>query len=117
MGRLVHAEITVDDLDRAARFYASAFDWTSAPSPFVDGYRTVDTGPGEGIDCALMSRAHQSQAAVVWLEVEDMDAALERVAAAGGTADHPVHDLPGRGRVAYVNDSEGNLLGLKEPPR
>ena len=37
MGRVVHFEITADDLRRAGDFYAEAFGWKLERSPFVDG--------------------------------------------------------------------------------
>ncbi|MDA8370720.1 MAG: hypothetical protein M0026_12770 [Nocardiopsaceae bacterium] len=115
MGRIVHFEITADDIKRATAFYANAFGWSCTGSPFIDGYEVADTGKGPGIDGAIMRREYQVQPAVLWLSVPDIDSAMAAVREAGGTADSDVQNIPGQGRVTYVRDSEGNVLGLKEP--
>lgn len=115
MGRIIHLEITADDLDRATNFYATAFGWELESSPFVDGYVVAGTGEGQGIDAAIMRRAYQSQPAIAWLDVDDIDAALESVRAAGGEVVGEVQTIPTQGRVGYVRDTEGNLLGLRQP--
>ena len=47
MNRVVHFEIMADDLDRAQKFYESAFGWTfQAMGEAYGGYRVIVTGPG-----------------------------------------------------------------------
>lgn len=115
MGRVIHFEITADDVDRAAAFYSEAFGWEVEGSPFVAGYRLADTGTGPGINGAVMARQFQAQPAIVWLEVDDIDDALDRVRGAGGCAANEKQTIPDRGHVVYVRDTEGNLLGLEQP--
>lgn len=115
MGRITHIEITADDVDRASTFYASAFGWQLESSPFVEGYLLAGTGEGDGIDAAIMRREYQSQPAIAWLVVDDIDAALDAVRAAGGEQAGETQTVPGEGRVGYVRDTEGNLLGLRQP--
>ncbi|HEY0619789.1 MAG TPA: VOC family protein [Kribbella sp.] len=115
MGRIIHVELTAADLDRAATFYAEAFGWQATPSPFVDGYLVAETGAGDGIDGAIMKRDYQDQPVIIWLQVDDLDATRAAVSAAGGSADHEPQEIPGVGRVAYVRDPEGVLLGLRQP--
>ena len=115
MGRIIHVEITADDVDRATKFYAAAFGWQPDQSPFVDGYVMAGTGEGQGIDAAIMRRQYQSQPAIAWLDVDDIDTALESVRTAGGEVAGEIQTIPGQGRVGYVRDTEGNLLGLRQP--
>ena len=115
MGRIIHLEITADDVDRATDFYANAFGWRLDSSPFVDGYVMAGTGEGQGIDAAIMRREYQSQPAIAWLDVDDIEAALVSVRSAGGEAAGDIQTIPGQGRVGYVRDTEGNLLGLRQP--
>jgi predicted enzyme related to lactoylglutathione lyase len=115
MGRVIHFELAADDVERAAGFYAAAFGWRSTESPFADGYRVADTGAGAGIDGAIMTRSYQAQPAIVWVEVDDMEAVLDAVRAAGGSPVGEVNTIPGQGRVTYVRDTEGNLIGVKQP--
>lgn len=116
MGRVVHFEVTADDLERAADFYAKAFGWRSDGSPFAEGYKLAATGEGSGIDGAIMEREFQAQPTIVWVEVDDIDAAIEGVRNAGGSTVNEKSTIPGQGHVVYVRDTEGNVLGLKQPP-
>lgn len=115
MGRVIHFEITADDLDRAADFYAGAFGWKLEASPFVDGYQLAQTGDGDGIDGAVMVRRHQAQPAIIWIEVDDIDRTIAAVADRGGAQIGGRNTIPGRGHVGYVTDSEGNVVGLHQP--
>ena len=115
MGRIIHVELTATDLDRAAAFYAEVFGWKAEPSPFAEGYLVAATGEGDGIDGAIMSREYQQQAAIAWLQVDDLEATLAAVIASGGEAAGEPQETPGVGRMVYVRDPEGTLLGLKQP--
>ncbi len=115
MGRIVHFEITAAAPDDATRFYREAFGWTGEASPFVPGYHLVATGDGPGIDGAVMSSDYQAQPVILWLEVDDLDASVAAVEAAGGRRAGDVNEIPGQGRVVYVADPTGTLLGLRQP--
>ena len=123
MGRVVHFEIHCADLDRAQRFYSDALGWTiqrweSGP---VD-YRLVTTGAerAPGIDGALVARRDQAdgEAVVAWVntvEVDDLADPGRRIAAAGGRQVVEDREIPGVGRLAYFDDTEGNRFGALQP--
>jgi predicted enzyme related to lactoylglutathione lyase len=115
VGRIIHVELTARDTARAAAFYAEAFGWRTESSPFADEYLVATTGTGEGIDGAIMARTDREQPTIAWLQVEDLDATVTSVRAAGGSVAGDVHEIPGQGRVVYVRDPEGTLVGLKGP--
>ena len=115
MGRIIHVEIVAEDYDRAAGFYSKVFGWRVTPAPVPDGYLLAETGPGQGIDGAIMSSRYQSQPTIAWIEVDDLDATLEAVRGAGGTPVGEIQDLPGVGRLSYVRDTDGVLIGLRQP--
>ncbi|MEQ3553912.1 VOC family protein [Pseudonocardia nematodicida] len=114
MGTIVHVELTSPDPQASADFYARAFGWDSTASPFLPDYLTSRTGDGSGIDAAIMSSRYQEQKTILWIEVPDIADAVTAVEAAGGTAGE-FHDLPGQGRVGYVTDPAGVVIGLKQP--
>jgi Glyoxalase/Bleomycin resistance protein/Dioxygenase superfamily len=62
-----------------------------------------------------MSRDDQAQPAILWIEVDDIDASIEVVTAAGGTTHGEINEIPGEGRVGYVRDPDDTLLGLRRP--
>ena len=120
-GRVVHFELPYDDADRARAFYAQAFGWNAMPMPDMD-YTIVGTGPASEdgqpsepgfINGGLLARSTASSPSpVVVVDVDDLDAALDEVEAAGGkavTGRIPVGDM---GVTAYVQDTEGNVIGL-----
>ena len=114
MGRIVHVEIVAADHERAGAFYAEAFGWRVTAAPVPDGYLLAETGPGEGIDGAIISDRYQQQPTIAWIEVDDIDATRNAVQAAGGTTAGDVQELPGVGRLCYVRDTEGVLIGLRQ---
>lgn len=116
MGRIIHVELTTDDLHGSSDFFAHAFGWHLTPSEFVEDYLSADTGAGGGIDGALMTVAHQKQPVIVWIEVEDIHETIRDVEKAGGRVEGEVHELHGEGLVTYVSDPGGTLFGVKQPP-
>lgn len=85
MGRVIHFEITADDVDRASAFYGTVFGWSTTASPYAEGYHLAATGDGSGIDGAIMTRDYKEQPTIVWVEVDDIDAAIDRTRHAGGS--------------------------------
>jgi uncharacterized protein len=115
VGRIIHVEITAADVWRATDFYAEVFGWKTENSPFVDGYVLADTGTGDGIDGAIMTRGYQEQPTVVWVQVDDIDTTVQAVRRAGGSTVNEKNTIPGVGHVIYVRDTEGTVLGLRQP--
>jgi predicted enzyme related to lactoylglutathione lyase len=115
MGRIIHVELTTDDLHGTSDFFSHAFGWQLTPSEFVEDYLTADTGAGGGIDGALMTVPHQKQPVIVWIEVQDIHETIRDVVKAGGTADGDVHELHGEGLVTYITDPAGLVFGVKQP--
>jgi len=115
MSRPIHFEIPADNPERAIGFYQKAFGWKiqkwEGPMP----YWLVSTGSdGPGIDGGLHPRAHPGQGTVNTIGVEQVDAALRQVQAAGGKVAVPKMAIPGIGWLAYCTDTEGNTFGLMQ---
>jgi hypothetical protein len=116
MGRIVHVEITADDTARARKFY-EIFGWKIEDSgmPGTE-YLLAKTGEGGmGIDGAIMPRSYQPQASIHWVGVDDLDAMIEAVQAAGGEIVGKKEVVPGVGTTIYAKDTEGNTFGMIEP--
>ena len=116
MNRIVHFEIPIDDPDRATAFYRDAFGWQiqlwEGPQPYWLVTTGEDTEPG--INGALMRRQGDFQGVTNTLGVDSIDEAIGKVEAAGGTVAMPKMAIEEMGWVAYVRDTEGNLVGLFE---
>lgn len=117
MGRVNHFEITADDVQRARGFYA-IFGWeiTDSGTPGVE-YWLAHTGPETeiGANGAIMPRSYNSQPAILWIGVDDLDVMIERVKAAGGGIAGERQSIPGVGETIYARDTEGNTFGMIQP--
>jgi hypothetical protein len=123
--RVIHFEIHADQPERAVKFYAGVFGWEITKWDGPMPYWLIKTGSGgPGIDGGLMPRQgpppgdrQPVNSYVCTLDVPNLDEYLGKVQAAGG---HQVVDkmhIPGVGWIAYVKDTEGNILGLIQPER
>ena len=64
-----------------------------------------------------MQRKMPDQPFTNYIETEDIDAALKKVQAAGGSICLPKMEIaPGMGWIAAFKDTEGNLLGFHQSP-
>jgi predicted enzyme related to lactoylglutathione lyase len=122
-GKIVHFEIPFDDGERARNFYREAFGWQVNEIPDLQ-YTMVSTGPGneEGfpsepgfINGGMGSRESGSlKSPTVVVEVESIDAALEKIEKLGGAKAVGRTQVADMGFSAYFTDPEGNLIGLWE---
>lgn len=123
MSRVVHFEIHAADPERAMAFYRKLFNWEFTRWHGPMDYWLIRTGeaPAPGIDGGLVRRmgglpalGAAVNAFICTVDVSDLDGALGRVEAAGGSHAHPKMPIPGVGWLAYVKDPEGNILGLMQ---
>jgi predicted enzyme related to lactoylglutathione lyase len=114
MGHIIHFKLTSADPAATADFYSRAFGWESTPSPFIPNYFTAATGEGPGIDGAIMDSSYQRQSVIAWIEVADINAAVEAVIAAGGSEAGDISQITGVGHVGCVADPNGVLIGLRQ---
>ena len=121
-GRVVHFEIPFDDGDRARSFYKELFGWQVMEMPDM-GYTMVmsgpsdDTGPNESgfINGGMLSReGTPAKGPVLVIDVESIDATLERIQGSGGAVVSPKAPVGEMGFAAYFTDPEGNVVGLWE---
>jgi predicted enzyme related to lactoylglutathione lyase len=116
MPRVVHFEINADDPARAAKFYTGVFGWKINKWDGPMDYWLVDTGEGDpGINGGVTKRMNPQATSVNTVGVDDLDAFVKKVEAAGGKIVTPKMPIPGMGWLAYATDSEGNMFGMMEP--
>ena len=122
-GRVVHFELPYDDGERANEFYRQVFGWDLTPVPEMD-YTMVTSGPSgeEGptepgyINGGMMKREAPFTAPNIVIDVENLEAALEKINQAGGTTIAERQAVGEMGFAASFQDSEGNIVGLWENP-
>lgn len=122
MPRVVHFEIHAAEPERAVAFYQGLLGWTFTRWGEQD-YWLVTTGPDDqpGINGGMLRRqggppaeGQAVNAFVCTVDVESLDASLARSAELGGTLALPKMPIPGVGWLAYVKDTEGNILGMMQ---
>ncbi len=128
---VVHFEVFVDDVERAKKFYSDVFGWVFQDlGEKYGGYVLVYPSgeitsgmPSTGINGGMMKRPGPApsddkaapNAFVCTVVVDDVDAIVAKAETAGGRVDMPADDVPGVGRLAYIRDTEMNLVGLLKP--
>jgi len=126
---IIHFEIYVDDIDRAKAFYEKVLGWAFSHIEEYDYWLvypsgTVSNGPAQqGVNGGMLLRPGPKpsdnkaapNAFVCTVNTDDIDETLALVEKHGGRIDMPADTVSGIGRLAYVRDTEGNLVGLLQP--
>jgi predicted enzyme related to lactoylglutathione lyase len=121
MGGVAHFEIHVDDTARAKKFYGDVFGWTFSQFPGMEmEYWLIDLGD-KSQGGAIMKRSAPAapmgsspSSFVCTMGVDSVNAAVDAAAKAGGQVAVPKMGIDGMGWVAYLLDTEGNILGVFE---
>lgn len=109
-GDFIWYELLTSDPDGAAAFYGPLVGWTfgSANQPGMD-YRQFTAMDGEMIG-GCMKAPDGAPLPPMWLGyigVDDVDASVASIRAAGGQVHMEPQDIPGVGRFAFVADPQG----------
>ena len=112
-GTITHIEFPADDVERAKRFYAAVAGWEFSEMEGMAGYWLFRTSDASG---GGIGRRGESVGDVVrvYIDVDDLEAAVAAATANGGSVVTPPSDIPGQGRFAAVRDPEGSEIGLYE---
>lgn len=105
---IVHFDIGGADGAALQQFYGAAFDWeVNADNPMQYGLvEAQGTGIGGGITAA------EQPGVTIYIEVDDLQAYLDRVEALGGKTVQEITTIPGMVTMALFADPEGNVVGL-----
>jgi predicted enzyme related to lactoylglutathione lyase/ketosteroid isomerase-like protein len=116
LNRVVHFEIGADDPERCAKFFTEVFGWQITKWDGPQPYWLCTTGQGAaGINGGIMRHQDGKARTINTIEVESIEAAIERVKKAGGDVCVPKMPAPGVGWLAYCTDTEGGIHGVFVP--
>jgi uncharacterized protein len=125
MANIAYFEIPADNVDRAKHFYRTLLGWkiepTAAPldpeKAAATQYQDISTGPArEGtLNMGGLYKRQMNETIKSYVVVEDIDKVLAKVEKAGGKIIMPREDIPGVGKVAIIQDTEGNDIGIWKP--
>jgi uncharacterized protein len=115
-GEFAFFELGVEDVERGRAFYEGLFGWRFERGPSGQGFTiATPTVPGG------MHGGDWGAAPYVFFQVEDIEAALERVRELGGVIDEL--DVAGGeesvarfGRFRLCRDDQGSPFGLHQAP-
>ena len=103
----------VSDVAAAKPIYAALL----GVSPMADeSYYVGFEAAGQHIGLVPGGGPQGMTAPVTYWQVQDIEAKLAEVTAAGATVKEPAHDVGGGRLVATVTDPDGNVLGLLQDP-
>jgi uncharacterized protein len=114
MPRIIHFEISVDDPERAMKFYSNVFGWKFDTWGGEQNYWMVTTGERDepGIDGGMMRRSALFPPTTNIINVASVDDFCAKITNGGGTQVSPKSPIPGIGWAAYFKDTEGNIFGI-----
>jgi uncharacterized glyoxalase superfamily protein PhnB len=104
-GDLVYVTMEVVDSERARAFYGSVLEWDFTAGRVEDGWQVEDVAPMTG-----MSGGHDLCTVVPMYQVDDIDAAVRKVRASGGTATDP--ETQPYGATSSCTDDQGTRFYL-----
>ena len=114
--------VGAEDVPALAAFYQEAFGLFEVNHISGPGFEEVMMKFGEddpGPEVVIMSRAADDPPGAlphIIFHVADMEAAVERVTASGGSVDRPATTIAGGASFAFMKDPQGNLIELLNAP-
>jgi uncharacterized protein len=125
---VVHFEMPAEDRSRMATFYGKAFGWkTQMLGEDMNDYVVVTTAekdarpgaPAGAINGGFFPKKPDwpAQYPSIVIAVDDIEAAMARVAKAGGEVLGEPVEIPGVGTYVSFLDTEGNRAGVLQPTR
>ena len=106
---VVYFSIQAVDPERQRTFYRQLFNWDIGDGQIMR-IPAGQGGPENGIGGHL--NRGDSPGFSLYVQVRDLDAALEKSIGLGATKVHDPFQIPGGARIAGITDPEGNSLVL-----
>lgn len=109
---IVHIELAAQDPAVSSKFYGDVFGWKIEVDPNFNYYQfATEGGPGGGFN-KVGEQGTQAGDIIPYIEVEDIDAYLPKIEAAGGKTLMPKTEIPGIGWFAHFMDPGGTRMAL-----
>src|ERR1019366_70383 len=112
-GKFSWYELMTSDTTAAGKFYSDVVGWTTQEMPGDGPPYTVYMVGGVGIAGMLTMPGHTGW--VGYISVDEVDAHVEEIVAAGGNLLRPATDIPGILRFAVMSDPQGAAIVVFTP--
>ncbi len=116
MPKIIHFEVSADDVSRAKVFYEKVFKWKIQSWEGNPEYHVIEAGEESeaGINGGLLKREDPEDQILNYISVPSVDEAKKQIEENGGTIESPRISVPGVGHFYMFKDTEGNKLGVME---
>jgi uncharacterized protein len=128
MNPVVHFEMATKDKKRTADFYSKAFGWNmQIMGEEYGGYLMAQTAPTDEqgmnktpgtINGGFFNYKDEEgfRYPHLVISIEDLDESIKAVKENGGEILGDKMEIPGIGMYASFKDTEGNIVGMLQPP-
>jgi predicted enzyme related to lactoylglutathione lyase len=113
-GKFSWYELMTSDTTSAGKFYSDVVGWNTKEMPTGDGSPYTIFGIGE-VGMAGMLNLPEHTGWIGYISVDDVDAHVEKIVAAGGKLWKPATDIPDLLRFAVVSDPQGAAIVVFTP--
>jgi predicted enzyme related to lactoylglutathione lyase len=126
---VVHFEMPAKDKSRVSKFYTDAFGWQmvqlgqemgdyilAGTTPTDENQMVRNKGEVNGGFFEYKDEEGMNTPHIV-IQVENLDQTIEAIKNAGGEIRGEKMDIPGVGTYVSFKDTEGNNVGMLQPPQ
>jgi len=114
---LIHwVELQSTDIDTDVKWLKDSFGFTTDEMEMPDGkYHILKRGDEMTGGVSAPMGSDMPSAWVIWFNVADVDATLEKATQHNGTILAPAFDIPDTGRMGVIQDPAGGVIGVMTP--
>ena len=113
MKYICHFEIPSDNIERSKEFYGKLFDWKFGDMPGEEPYSIIESSR-DGINGGLMRRQFPEHRWTNYVIVRSIDESIEKARSLGVKVVLDKTAVGGMGYMAWITDTENNIVGLWE---
>jgi len=113
-GKFGWYELMTSDTKAAGKFYSDVVGWSTHEMTGAEGMQYTTFNLGD-VGIAGMLHLPQHTGWIGYISVEDVDAHIEKIVAAGGKLWKPATDVPGMLRFAVMSDPQGAAIVVFTP--
>ncbi len=115
LGQFGWNELMTTDVAGARSFYTQLFGWAAAAFPENPDYTLFSAGAAMAGGMMAWPQGGMPAKWLAYVIVADCDASAARAVKLGGQVCMPPKDIPTVGRIAFVTDPQGAMIGLFKP--
>lgn len=110
----VHVELNSNNVAKARDFYRQLFDWKLEDMPMGPDatYTVIKTGDDKTGGGMFQNPIGGGSAWLVYVAVDDIEAATAKAKQLGGTVNQDVTEVPDMGRFTIITDPSGATIAL-----